>query len=304
MDAAASKQVAEGFLKGFSDVIGAMLSTAPVFLASEPEEGDAGVLRDLLAETPFLVESALSGGGAVLLLTALGDARRIVSAVKGEPAAAAPGLSDEERAAMTEVFDPCMGGGVGHFKERYGKTVALQPVKVRLATPDEAQTLSQTLGAAPALVRFSYTVPDAVDGGRGTLLFSQALADAVLAGARGERGMEQEVKDIVQDSFGAPAGERRASQALSRELPGNIDMILDIGLTVTARLGRIEMPLGQVLELGPGSIIDVGHSIDEPVELLVNNKLIARGDVVVVEEKFGLRITEIVSPSERIESLR
>jgi flagellar motor switch protein FliN/FliY len=112
------------------------------------------------------------------------------------------------------------------------------------------------------------------------------------------------VKDIVQDSFGAPAGERRASQALSRELPGNIDMILDIGLTVTARLGRIEMPLGQVLELGPGSIIDVGHSIDEPVELLVNNKLIARGDVVVVEEKFGLRITEIVSPSERIESLR
>jgi flagellar motor switch protein FliN/FliY len=58
------------------------------------------------------------------------------------------------------------------------------------------------------------------------------------------------------------------------------------------------------MKLGPGSIIEVGHMVDEPVDLLVNGKLIARGDVVVVDEKFGLRITEIVSARERIESLR
>ena len=63
------------------------------------------------------------------------------------------------------------------------------------------------------------------------------------------------------------------------------------------------MPIAELLALGPGSIIDVGRLVDEPVELLVNNKLIARGDVVVVDEKFGLRITEIVSPEERIESM-
>jgi flagellar motor switch protein FliN/FliY len=56
--------------------------------------------------------------------------------------------------------------------------------------------------------------------------------------------------------------------------------------------------------LGPGSILEVGKTVDEPVELLVNNRLVARGDVVVVDEKFGLRITEIVSREERIESLR
>ena len=81
-------------------------------------------------------------------------------------------------------------------------------------------------------------------------------------------------------------------------------MVLDIRLVATARLGRIEMPISEILALGPGSIIEVGHLVDEPVELLVNDKLIARGDVVVVDEKFGLRITEIVSPRERIESLR
>ena len=69
------------------------------------------------------------------------------------------------------------------------------------------------------------------------------------------------------------------------------------------RLGKVDIPLSEILSFGPGSIIEVGHLIDEPVELLVNDKLIARGDVVVVDEKFGLRITEIISPQERIESL-
>jgi flagellar motor switch protein FliN/FliY len=81
-------------------------------------------------------------------------------------------------------------------------------------------------------------------------------------------------------------------------------MILDIRLVVKARLGRVEMPIAEILSLGPGSIIEVGHLVDEPIELLVNDKLIARGDVVVVDEKFGLRITEIVSTQERIESMR
>ena len=74
--------------------------------------------------------------------------------------------------------------------------------------------------------------------------------------------------------------------------------------TYKINLWTKEMPINEILSLGPGSIIEVGHLVDEPVELLVNDKLIARGDVVVVDEKFGLRITEIVSPRERIESLR
>lgn len=98
-----------------------------------------------------------------------------------------------------------------------------------------------------------------------------------------------------------PTGRGPAS---TRNTGRNLDMVLDINLVATARLGRIEMPIADILALGPGSIIEVGHLVDEPVELLVNDKLIARGEVVVVDEKFGLRITEILSPRERIESLR
>ncbi len=84
----------------------------------------------------------------------------------------------------------------------------------------------------------------------------------------------------------------------------NLDVILDIQVEATARLGSVEMPLATVLSLGPGSVINVGHEVDNPIELYVNNKLIAKGDVVIVDEKFGIRITEIVSPQERIESLQ
>ena len=87
-------------------------------------------------------------------------------------------------------------------------------------------------------------------------------------------------------------------------LPANMEMILDIRLMATARLGRIEMPISDILALGPGSIFEVGRAVDDPIDLLINDKLIARGDVVVVDEKFGIRITEIVSTRERIESLR
>lgn len=84
----------------------------------------------------------------------------------------------------------------------------------------------------------------------------------------------------------------------------NIERVLDITLIATARLGRVEMSIGDILALGPGSIVDIGRMIAEPVDLLVNDKLIARGDIVVVEEKFGLRITEIITPEQRIETLR
>jgi flagellar motor switch protein FliN len=120
---------------------------------------------------------------------------------------------------------------------------------------------------------------------------------------------ESEMSDILS-GFGSdappppPAQRPAASGGGDRSIPPNLDMVLDIRLTCTARLGRVDMPIGDILTLGPGSILEVGHLIDEPVELLVNDKLIARGDVVVVDEKFGLRITEIMSQVERIESLR
>lgn len=86
--------------------------------------------------------------------------------------------------------------------------------------------------------------------------------------------------------------------------PSNIDLILDVNVEVTAELGRKTMLIKDILEIGPGSVIELNKLAGEPVDLLVNNKLLARGEVVVINENFGIRIIDIVGPAQRIRNLR
>ena len=84
----------------------------------------------------------------------------------------------------------------------------------------------------------------------------------------------------------------------------NVDMLLDIDLDVSIELGRSLLSIKRILELAPGSIVELDRMAGEPVDLLVNSKVVARGEVVVIDESFGIRIVSLVSPEERIKSLR
>lgn len=85
--------------------------------------------------------------------------------------------------------------------------------------------------------------------------------------------------------------------------PGNIELIVDIPVRVTVELGRTRKTIGEVLALGPGSVVELNKMAGEPVDVLANGKLIARGEVVVIDESFGIRVTEVVSKAERIRSM-
>jgi flagellar motor switch protein FliN/FliY len=84
----------------------------------------------------------------------------------------------------------------------------------------------------------------------------------------------------------------------------DMDFLLDIPLEVTVELGRTRMLIKDLLQLGQGSVVELQKIAGEPMEILVNNKLVARGEVVVVNEKFGVRLTDIISPTERIQQLK
>jgi len=86
--------------------------------------------------------------------------------------------------------------------------------------------------------------------------------------------------------------------------PGNLNMLLDIPLQVTVELGRTKKMVKEILEVSPGSIIELDKLAGEPVDILVNNKLIAVGEVVVIDENFGVRVTDILSTADRITKLR
>jgi flagellar motor switch protein FliN len=93
----------------------------------------------------------------------------------------------------------------------------------------------------------------------------------------------------------APAG---------RNQKENIDLLLDVDLDVSIELGRATLSIKRILELAPGSIVELDRIAGEPVDLLVNDKVVAKGEVVVIDESFGIRIISLVSPEERIKSLR
>jgi len=113
----------------------------------------------------------------------------------------------------------------------------------------------------------------------------------------------EDIEDIDEmggeDEDGEEMGEATASTGETKSL----DLILDIPLTVTVELGRSKMLINDLLQLGQGSVIELTKLVGEPLEVLVNQKLVARGEVVVVNEKFGVRLTDIVSPMERVQSL-
>ena len=90
----------------------------------------------------------------------------------------------------------------------------------------------------------------------------------------------------------------------SEETKRDIDFLLDIPVEVSVQLGTTKMVIKELLQLGQGSVIELEKLAGEPMEILANNRTVARGEVVVVNEKFGVRLTDIISPSDRVTQLR
>lgn len=110
----------------------------------------------------------------------------------------------------------------------------------------------------------------------------------------------QEGSDFAADSQPAvlPSPDPKGDTA-----PKNLGFILDIPMQVSVQLGVTRMLIRDLLQLGQGSVIELDKLAGEPLEVLVNNRLVARGEVVVVNEKFGIRLTDVVSPMERVQKL-
>jgi flagellar motor switch protein FliN/FliY len=128
-------------------------------------------------------------------------------------------------------------------------------------------------------------------------------------------GNDGGAEDAIIDSGAAVAGKpvRKPVKKLefasfdesdkTTEPPKNLDFILDIPLTISVELGRTKMVINDMLQLGQGSVIELAKLAGEPLDIYVNGKLMARGEVVLVNDKFGVRLTDIISPVERVKKL-
>lgn len=124
--------------------------------------------------------------------------------------------------------------------------------------------------------------------------------------------------DISPESVGVSAAELAAADALmaSKSAPTvattsdaadrevNLDVILDVPVTLSLEVGRTRLPIRSLLQLNQGSVVELERAAGEPLDVFVNGTLVAHGEVVVVNEKFGIRLVDVISPAERIRKLR
>ena len=136
-------------------------------------------------------------------------------------------------------------------------------------------------------------------------LDQQAMADEWAAAME----EQQAVDDIVDDAgagqeSNALALDELESEGAPRELGPELDLILDIPVSISMEVGSTAITIRNLLQLNQGSVIELDRLAGEPLDVKVNGTLIAHGEVVVVNEKFGIRMTDVISPSERIKKLR
>jgi flagellar motor switch protein FliN len=122
----------------------------------------------------------------------------------------------------------------------------------------------------------------------------EALAQEAAAKEQNSAAKKQEVAASINSQ----------TPQLNTSHDQNLNRILDIPLVLSAQLGNTRMLIKDLLQLGPGSIVELDKLAGEPLEVLVNERLVARGEVVMVNEKFGIRLTDVISPTERVNKLR
>ena len=200
----------------------------------------------------------------------------------------------------TVLETPLMGEGVDQktgWKELLHEAAGAAAGALLAATGKKCQVLSLEEIAAEAKITQAFQLRSS--GRAWTVLVRDEIQDV-------ENRQAAQPPRPASAPAGALAGTavsddlRAAPQPLS---PG-LELLLDVELEASLRFGSREMPLGEILDLGPGDVVELDRHVADPVDLIVGDKIVARGEVVLVNGNFALRVTEVAAPRKRLESIR
>ena len=276
------------------------MSAAPGELLQLP--GVAGLHEGSTIVVKAHYQKGLSG--ALAFTMPLREGTMLVDLMLGGDGAPAEELVGDSKDALAETFNQVMGSANQTLSDLAGETFAIANVEISAVAP-EAGPLGELLGTGAfqdvALATSQDTLKTTIHLLFPDLLLQQMKRKLGLAEAPSAPAPAP-AETSVAAAMAAPV--RQAPAATGPVVDsGNLDLLLDIQLPVVVRMGQTEMQMGELLKLTPGSILELNRSADAPVELMVNGKLIAKGEVVVVDGNFAFRITEIESRANRIRSL-
>ncbi len=330
-------RIGEMFVRSFENIVPILIGSSRVRIAaSEPVRGDlAGWIGALPQDCPFFAfrEPALSDArwaGFIGRAVALEISQRMMGQEGAE------GLNEALLSALVEAFNNILGAFDTALTEEFdAEGVTHEDVKFLEGSPLDALRSEAGLGAEENvwLIRIAAGIDD-VSGELGIFLTEGGLDDlaerhpsAKRAAAKAQEAavgaaavpMERETaQEAVPEPIEEHVADRRKAEARpnvqtarfeeleQRRAAGEtkgIELILDVPLSVAVELGRKKLSVREILALSPGSLVELEKLAGEAVDLLVNGKLFAKGEVVVIDENFGVRVSAIISPKERIERL-
>lgn len=248
-----------------------------------------------------------------------------------------PELSEMHLSAVQEAMNQMMGSASTSMSTLFNRRVDISPPKVEVIEFDEqSRTEYVSDGEDLIAISFSLRVGDLIDSKLMQLIsvpFSKDYANALLGGGTTAEPPVQEAEPLPEPApsiggLGDGTSAERVNQHIGQRVKDaeqvvekavfsnfettkpdeaemqNLDMLLDIPLEVKVELGRTKKTIREILSIAQGSIIELDKLAGEPVDVLINDKLIAKGEVVVIDENFGVRITDIVSKKDRLTHLR
>ena len=270
-------------------------------------------VRSDLSRKYVQVSLDFSGGfnGTNLVLFNIGDAEVVSSLMMGDDSGTPPDeLTDAHQSTIQEFVSQMISSMATDFTNRFGRSVNISapslsivdnPSDLRLPPGPELVKVTYNLNIENIVTSKLYQVFD--------LPFSADLAKSAMSGDRGMPQQTSQPQRMINADQGSQVGISPVKfPPLGESVPygagSNISLLLDVPMTLTVELGRTKYLVKDILGLGEGSIIELDKLAGEPVDLLVNNKLIAKGEVVVIDENFGVRVTDIVSPAERLNKVQ
>lgn len=256
----------------------------------------------------------------------------------GDGTNADPSLSEIHLSAVQEAMNQMMGSAATSMSTVFNKKIDISPPRVELLDVKEGEGTDR-IPAAEMLVKVSFRlkIGELIDSNIMQLYpitFAKDLIAELTDPAQEEEPVQEaqvstpEPQQAAPQTQSAPAQQAAPPKRQAKPKPaapvhvapvefeafsepqhstsqlGNLDMLMDIPLSITVELGRTQRSVKEVLELSAGSIIELDKLAGEPVDILVNKRIVAKGEVVVIDENFGVRVTDILSQSERLSNLK
>lgn len=256
-------------------------------------------------ESPlFQIFNSINADDPILVLTQVDTAALIADKMMGQEAGE-PVFSEDKHEAYSNALMQSAQSAVSSFSELTSAAFELKDSKLSIVNPENEESL--TLEVDPDRYLFEVEISiEGMDQKTVYLDFSTKNINSLLAlfpsgdeaAASPETGDAQEGQETVGDFMGTDFAEIMDSHdPLDVDTAKNLNLLMDIRLGLIVELGRSEMHLRDILQLTKGSIVELDRLSGEPVDLFVNNKLIARGEVVVIDDNFGLRISQLAGNS-------